>query len=862
MTSNKTTHNNQDGTQDGVFVKGASENNLKSGNFFIPRNQITVVTGLSGSGKSSLAFDTIYAEGQRRYVEGLSAYARNFVMQLEKPDVETITGLSPAIAIHQGTISRNPRSTVGTVTEVYDYLRLLFAKVGQPHCPEHQIPVTSQKPEQIVSNILKQKQGSRFYILAPMAREKKGEFTKEFQKWMSQGFVKVKIDGQFEELIENRKLKKTKPHTIDIVVDQLIMKKSLDKNRLQKSVSRAIDMSGGGVVIETVDGETSHYSIHSACPVCQFSFPELNPRMFSFNNPMGACPTCHGIGNLGFSEQQLDELDELDDRGDLENLEALDEITELDGDICPDCKGTRLRLESRHIFIGQKNIYQLSTEPLTQLVKILKEEKLEGSQKVIAEKILEQLLGRLNYLLRVGVGYLSLERPARSLSGGEAQRIRLASQVGSALIGVLYVLDEPSIGLHPRDHRQLLDIIAELRDKGNTVLLVEHDEETIRFADHVIDIGPRAGRLGGELVACGTPQQVSKNKKSLTGDYLSRRKAISTPSQRRKGRGECLELLGAIGNNLQGVDLRLPLGTFIGVTGVSGSGKSTLVIDTLCRIMAQKFYNSKKKPYPYKKIKGLEKVDKVIQINQHPIGRTSRSTPATYVGLLSLVRDLFSQTQDARIRGYKPGRFSFNMLEGSCQECRGLGRIRLEMHFLSDVFVTCESCGGKRYNRETLAIEYRGKNISDVLGMTISEALVFFKNHKNIMRKLERLEQVGLDYMTLGQSSTTLSGGEAQRVKLSKELSKKSTGQTLYVLDEPTTGLHFEDVAKLIELLHSLVNQSNTVLVIEHNMDVIKNCDYVVDMGPEGGSGGGHIVAQGSPEEIRQTPKSHTGFFL
>ena len=840
--------------QDGIYVKGACEHNLKSVDVFIPRDTITVITGLSGSGKSSLAFDTVYAEGQRRYVEGLSAYARNFVMQLEKPEVEVITGLSPAIAIHQGTISTNPRSTVGTVTEIYDYLRLLFAKVGTPHCPIHEIPVESQRPQDIIQSILKYKDRTKLYILAPVAREKKGEFTKEFQKWMSQGFIKARIDGKLQELSDTKKLAKTKPHNIDLVVDQIIIKKGI-KERLSESVNRAIIASGGQVMVETLGTEVESriYSIHSACPECQFSFPELDPRLFSFNNPMGACPSCHGLGYLDFEEEE-------NESSSLE--EEVDEVDELNLHVCPECEGSRLRLESRNVLIGGKNINTLSIRPVHELITVLEKEKWSAKNKIIADKILTQLLGRLYYLQRVGVGYLSLDRPARTLSGGEAQRIRLASQVGSSLIGVLYVLDEPSIGLHPRDHHQLLEIIGELRDKGNTVLLVEHDEDTIRFADHVIDIGPRAGVHGGQIMASGTCEELSNNRQSLTGAYLSGRKKISVPSSRRLGNGKWIELQGATGNNLQDVNFKIPLGSFVGVTGVSGSGKSTLVIDTFCRILAKKFYRSKKIPYSYKKIKGLEEIDKIVQINQYPIGRTPRSTPATYVGLLPLIRDLFSKTSESRMRGYKPGRFSFNMTEGRCEECRGLGQIRLEMNFLSDVFVTCDACGGRRYNKETLAIEYRGQSMSDVLDMTVAQALDFFKNHKTIHRKLETLQKVGLDYITLGQSSTTLSGGEAQRVKLSKELSKKSTGRTLYVLDEPTTGLHFEDVNKLIELLHELVNQGNTVLVIEHNMDVIKNCDHVIDLGPEGGREGGVIVAQGSPEIVQKVSQSHTGQFL
>jgi excinuclease ABC subunit A len=832
---------------DGVTVKGAREHNLKNIDVQIPRNKITVVTGLSGSGKSSLAFDTIYAEGQRRYVESLSAYARNFLEQLKKPEVDYVKGLSPAIAIEQKTSSVNPRSTVGTVTEIYDYLRLLFARVGTPHCPNCKTPVTKQTVENIRDLVMSLKPETKFIVLAPVARGKKGEFHQEFARWIKMGFTKARVDGQLIELAGAVKLKKTLPHDIDLVIDRLVVRSEFRK-RLTDAIETAVKLAIGLVSIEILGQQPKTYSLKSACQTCGFNFPEIEPRFFSFNNPRGACQDCNGLG-VFTTEVEPDEEDE----GDIEPVAT----------ICSTCKGQRLRSESLSVLIDGKNIMQLSDYQISDLEQHLRKTKWPERETVVSEKVLGQIYSRLAYLNEVGVGYLSLSRSIHTLSGGEAQRVRLATQIGSSLVGVLYVLDEPSIGLHPRDHHRLLDTLRALRDRGNTVLLVEHDEDTIRAADYLLDIGPRAGVLGGEVIAAGDVKSVVSNPDSLTGQYLSKKISaiIKKGRQVDKSRSK-LSLIGASGNNLKNIDVDIPLNTLIAVTGVSGSGKSTLIIDTLYKAAAKHFNNPNIQPAEFKSLTGLQYLERVIEINQRPIGRTPRSNPATYVGLFSLIRLLYSEHPDSKVRGYKPGRFSFNVKGGRCEKCMGAGQIKIEMHFLPDVFVQCEVCLGQRYNRETLNIKYKGKSIADVLNMSVKEALPFFTNHKVIYKKLETLNRVGLDYITLGQSSTSLSGGEAQRVKLSRELSRVSSSNTLYILDEPTTGLHFDDVRKLIELLHELVDLGNTVVVIEHHLDVIESCDHVIDLGPEGGSAGGHLVAIGTPTQITKAKASHTGRFL
>lgn len=857
---------------DGIVVKGAREHNLQDVSVKIPRNKITVMTGLSGSGKSSLAFETVFAEGHRRYIESLSHYARQFLEQMKKPDVDSMTGLSPAIAIDQKSVSTNPRSTVGTVTEVSDFMRLLFAKIGVPECPTHHIPLSSQTPEQIVSTLMSWPENTKFLLLAPMAENKKGEFLKEFQKWAQMGFVKARVDGTFIELSSAKKLAKTKAHTIDLVVDQLIIKASLAE-RLKTSVNKALALAQGRLVIEKLNGERRQFSLKSVCPKCGFSFPEIEPRLFSFNHPRGACETCNGLGTLdvveetefGVSAEGTRQIKKVSyHRKEEKSSSEAEEESEFEAQVkpCSACNGLRLRDEALNVKIDELNIAQLSNLSIDELKEWLESRQFQSKQKLLGDKIVRPLLDKLNFLTRVGTGYLSVNRTVQTLSGGESQRLRLASQVGSALVGVLYVLDEPSIGLHPKDHHKLLGIIGELRDRGNTVIMVEHDEDTIRYADHIVDLGPRAGKLGGRLMIEGSFDEIKDHPDSLTARYLRGELKVPVPPRRRPGNGRFIEIKEATGNNLQRVNLKIPLGTLTVVTGVSGSGKSTLIMDTLYKILARELNDASVDPAPYQKIMGLEHINKVIHINQKPIGRTPRSTPATYVGLFPLIRDLFSQLTEAKIRGYKPGQFSFNLKGGRCEHCQGQGQVKLEMHFLSDVFVPCDICEGRRYNREVLAIKHRGKSISDVLNLSVEEGLEFFKNHSLIFKKIDTLHRVGLDYMTLGQSSTTLSGGEAQRVKLSRELSKRGTGDTLYILDEPTTGLHFDDVRRLSELLQELVDNGNTVLVIEHNLEVIKIADHVIDLGPEAGKKGGKIVAEGTPESLAKNPKSITGPYL
>jgi excinuclease ABC subunit A len=828
-----------------IKVRGAREHNLKNINVDIPRNKMTVITGLSGSGKSSLAFDTIYAEGQRRYVESLSSYARQFLEQLQKPEVDSITGLSPAISIEQKTTSNNPRSTVGTVTEIYDYLRLLYARVGIPHCYNCGKLISSQSIDQMIDRVMELPNNTKIHVLAPMIRGKKGEYLAEFRKWMKQGYVRARIDGQVIELADAKKLEKTKSHDIDLFIDRLILKDNI-RVRLSDSLETALRLTEGLAKIEVVDKkEFINLSSQSACIDCGVSYPEVEPRLFSFNNPRGACPICNGLGK----NRPLDVVDEEDLS--LEDLKP-----------CKECNGLRLRKEALFILLGGKNIAEASQINASELKGFISSLKFTSREKEIADKVRKEILERLNFLSKVGVDYLSLDRPSQTLSGGESQRIRLATQIGSSLIGVLYVLDEPSIGLHPRDHGRLLETLRNLRDLGNTILLVEHDDETIRAADHVIDLGPGAGKLGGDLISVGTPEEIITDPKSLTGAFLSGRKQISIPTQRRPGSLLKLILKGATGNNLKNVDLELRLGTLNVITGVSGSGKSTLIIDTLYKALSQHFYDNKNEPAPYVSLTGLDNLDKVIDIDQSPIGRTPRSNPATYTGLFTLIRDLFSHLPDSKMRGYKLGRYSFNVKGGRCEACEGDGMLKIEMHFMPDVYVKCDTCQGRRYNPETLEVKYKDKSIADVLEMEVDEAYTFFEKIPTVRQKLQTLKDVGLGYIGLGQNSTTLSGGEAQRVKLSKELSKRSTGKTLYILDEPTTGLHFEDVRKLLEILQTLVDQGNTVIIIEHNLDVAKVADHIVDLGPDGGNAGGEIVAQGTPEDVMKVSRSYTGQFL
>ncbi|HFQ4931426.1 excinuclease ABC subunit UvrA [Vibrio vulnificus] len=934
---------------DKIEVRGARTHNLKNINLTIPRDKLIVITGLSGSGKSSLAFDTLYAEGQRRYVESLSAYARQFLSLMEKPDVDHIEGLSPAISIEQKSTSHNPRSTVGTITEVYDYLRLLYARVGEPRCPEHKVPLAAQTISQMVDKVLELPEGAKMMLLAPIVKERKGEHVKTLENLAAQGFIRARIDGETCDLTDPPTLELHKKHTIEVVVDRFKVRGDLQQ-RLAESFETALELSGGIAVIAPMegDGEEIVFSANFACPHCGYSMQELEPRLFSFNNPAGACGACDGLGvqqyfdperviqdaNLSLAQgairgwdqknyyyfQMLTSLAEhydfdlhvpfnslskriqevilkgsgrteiefkyINDRGDirlkrhpfegiLNTLERRYRDTEsnsvreelvkyISTKPCTSCGGTRLRLEARNVFINDTTLPQIVELSIADALTFFATLKLDGQRAQIAEKVMKEINDRLQFLVNVGLNYLNLSRSAETLSGGEAQRIRLASQIGAGLVGVMYVLDEPSIGLHQRDNERLLKTLTHLRDLGNTVLVVEHDEDAIRCADHVIDIGPGAGVHGGQVVAEGTMAEILANPDSLTGQYLSGAKQIIVPTQRTpRDKNKTVELIGASGNNLKEVNLSVPVGLFSCITGVSGSGKSTLINDTFFKIAHTQLNGATTaQPAPYKSIKGLEHFDKVIDIDQSPIGRTPRSNPATYTGIFTPIRELFSGTQESRSRGYKPGRFSFNVRGGRCEACQGDGVIKVEMHFLPDVYVPCDVCKGKRYNRETLEVHYKGKSIDEVLEMTVEDAHEFFAPVPVIARKLQTLMDVGLSYIRLGQAATTLSGGEAQRVKLARELSKRDTGKTLYILDEPTTGLHFHDIQQLLTVLHRLRDHGNTVVVIEHNLDVIKTADWIIDLGPEGGQGGGEIIAQGTPEDVAQIEGSHTARFL
>jgi len=933
-----------------IRIRGARTHNLKNLSLDLPRNRLIVITGLSGSGKSSLAFDTLYAEGQRRYVESLSAYARQFLQLMEKPDVDLIEGLSPAIAIEQKATSHNPRSTVGTVTEIHDYLRLLFARVGTPYCPEHGVALRAQSVSQMVDQVLALPEGSRLMILAPVVADRKGTQAELFLELQAQGFVRIRIDGKVYEIDSLPKLSKNVKHTIEVVVDRVKIRPDL-KQRIAESFETALRHAEGRALAVEMDTEKEHlFSAKFACPVCSHSIAELEPRLFSFNNPMGACPRCDGLGSINFFdprrvvahpgmslasgaikgwdrrnqfyfqmltslathfkfdvEAPFEKLPEavqaivlygtkekipfsyLNERGRtfikehafegiIPNLERRHKETDslvvreelakyLNNQPCPACDGTRLREEARHVKVGMKGderaIYEISGIPLKAGLAFFSGLKLEGARQSIAERIINEIASRLQFLVNVGLDYLSLDRSADTLSGGEAQRIRLASQIGSGLTGVMYVLDEPSIGLHQRDNSRLLETLKKLRDLGNTVIVVEHDEEAILAADHVVDMGPGAGEHGGRIVAEGTPTQVLASSASLTGKYLSGRLQIAVPKKRRPpDKNRMLQVIGARGNNLKNVTLDLPVGLFVAVTGVSGSGKSTLINDTLYSAIARDLYGSSAEPAAHDQILGVEWFDKVINVDQSPIGRTPRSNPATYTGLFTPIRELFAGVPQARERGYGPGRFSFNVKGGRCEACQGDGVIKVEMHFLPDIYVPCDVCHGRRYNRETLDIPFKGKNIHEVLQMTVEQAHAFFNAVPVVERKLQTLLDVGLGYVQLGQSATTLSGGEAQRVKLSLELSKRDTGRTLYILDEPTTGLHFKDIDLLLKVLHTLRDHGNTVVVIEHNLDVIKTADWVIDLGPEGGDGGGQIIAQGTPEDIAEAEGNFTGQYL
>ncbi|OYT19204.1 MAG: excinuclease ABC subunit A [Nitrospira sp. UW-LDO-01] len=826
-----------------IIIKGAREHNLKNIDVEIPRDKLVVITGLSGSGKSSLAFDTIYAEGQRRYVESLSAYARQFLEQMGKPDVDSIEGLSPAISIEQKSTSHNPRSTVGTVTEIYDYLRLLFARVGRPYCFQCGEEITAQTVQQMVDAIAAQPEGMKFQILAPIVRGRKGEYRKELLEMRKAGYVRARIDGKIVDLGEDISLDKQKKHTIEIIVDRLVMKTGdALMRRLADSVETSVKLTNGLVGVLTEDGHTRLYSDRLACIKCGVSYPEVTPRVFSFNSPHGACPACDGIGYAVTPGGEEEE--------DFTLLEP-----------CETCHGARLRPESLSIKLAKKSIAEVTKLSVRTAADFFLSLKFTDRELVIAHRILKEIRERLGFLVNVGLDYLTLDRAAATLSGGEGQRIRLATQIGSGLVGVLYILDEPSIGLHQRDNRRLLQTLLRLRDLGNTVVVVEHDTETMMAADYVLDMGPGAGSQGGYVIAQGTPQQIMGDPRSLTGQYLRGTQTVSVPQRQRKPRGT-LSVVGAQKHNLKNVTARIPMGLFTCVTGVSGSGKSTLVLEVLFHSLSQLLYHKKPKIDGCKELKGVDGLDKVIDIDQSPIGRTPRSNPATYTGLFGYIRDLYSNLPESRVRGYKPGRYSFNVKGGRCEACQGDGLIKIEMHFLPDVYVTCEVCKGQRYNRETMEILHKGKSIADVLNMTVDDALEFFEHIPLIKTKLQTLHDVGLHYVKLGQSATTLSGGEAQRVKLSRELSKRATGRTMYILDEPTTGLHFADVQRLLDVLDRLVEAGNTVLVIEHNLDMIKNADWIIDLGPEGGDRGGEIVAEGPPKEIAKSKRSYTGQVL
>lgn len=935
---------------DTIDIRGARTHNLKNINLTIPRDKLIVITGLSGSGKSSLAFDTLYAEGQRRYVESLSAYARQFLSLMEKPDVDSIEGLSPAISIEQKSTSHNPRSTVGTITEIYDYLRLLFARVGEPRCPDHDVPLTAQTISQMVDKVLSLPKESKMMLLAPVVKNRKGEHVKLLDSLAAQGYIRARIDGEICDLSDPPELALQKKHTIEVVVDRFKVRSDL-ATRLAESFETALELSGGTAVVADMDNPKAEelvFSANFACPHCGYSVPELEPRLFSFNNPAGACPTCDGLGVQQFfdesrvvqnesislaggavkgwdrrnfyyyqmltslakhykfdietpyedlpqkikdivmhgSGKEEIEFQYMNDRGDVvirkhpfegilnnmarryketESMSVREELAKnISNRPCADCGGSRLRPEARNVYIGNINLPQISEKSIGESLEFFQGLTLTGQKAQIAEKILKEIRERLEFLVNVGLNYLSLSRSAETLSGGEAQRIRLASQIGAGLVGVMYVLDEPSIGLHQRDNERLLNTLIHLRNLGNTVIVVEHDEDAIREADHIIDIGPGAGVHGGQVIAQGTAKEIMANPNSITGKFLSGEEKIEIPKKRTAlDKSKLLKLKGATGNNLKGVNLEIPVGLFTCITGVSGSGKSTLINDTLFPLAQNALNRAEKTDFaPYKSIEGLEYFDKVIDINQSPIGRTPRSNPATYTGLFTPIRELFAGVPEARARGYNPGRFSFNVRGGRCEACQGDGVLKVEMHFLPDVYVPCDQCKGKRYNRETLEIRYKGKTIHQVLDMTVEEAREFFDAIPMIARKLQTLMDVGLSYIRLGQSSTTLSGGEAQRVKLATELSKRDTGKTLYILDEPTTGLHFADIKQLLEVLHRLRDQGNTIVVIEHNLDVIKTADWIVDLGPEGGSGGGQIIATGTPEEVAKVKGSHTARFL